>query len=262
MTNTKLIFSDVDNTLICGGNGFTQKMIEAMQLCKKNNIEFVLCSGRPTPNLIAMATELNSKGLELRYVAGYNGCEIYDLQNNEYIFQNIINDTNKIINTLCELQIDHLIYKGNTIYSSNLLNEHSIHEVTLTKLNVAQLSEKFASPKVLGLVNPIDMPNLLEKVKNELIEYTVVNSTPFFIEITNKGIDKGAALIKMGELLDINIDNITCFGDAGNDLSMFKVCPNGVAVENATDDIKQLASKVVDSVNNDGIAKYILKKLS
>lgn len=262
MTNTKLIFSDVDNTLIKSSIGWTPLLKQAIKKCSENGIEFVLCSGRPTFNLINVATMLINEGIDLNYVAGYNGCEIYDLKKKTYIHKDSITNPSEIAATLDSHKIDYLMYNEDTIYSTNLMNEYSVHEAVITELRVSEMQPLDKTPKVLALVNPSDMNNTLSKVKKELTDFTVVSSTPFFIEITNKGTDKGSGLKKMQEYLNLDMSEVICFGDAGNDLGMFEVCPNGVAVANATDEIKRLARKTIESVEDDGVAKYILKHLS
>ena len=51
---------------------------------------------------------------------------------------------------------------------------------------------------------------------------------------------------------------IAC-GDAGNDLSMVKYAGMGVAMGNATNDVKEIANYITLSNDEDGIAKVIEK---
>ena len=43
------------------------------------------------------------------------------------------------------------------------------------------------------------------------------------------------------------------FGDGGNDITMLKCVGNGIAMGNATDDVKKAADYITDTVQNDGI---------
>ena len=44
-----------------------------------------------------------------------------------------------------------------------------------------------------------------------------------------------------------------------NDLSMIQVARVGVAVENATDELKKVANYITDSNDDDGVAKFLEK---
>ena len=56
-------------------------------------------------------------------------------------------------------------------------------------------------------------------------------------------------------------NEIVVIGDGENDISMFKVTPNSIAMGNAVDDIKKEANFVTDTNNNDGLAKVLGKIL-
>ncbi len=51
------------------------------------------------------------------------------------------------------------------------------------------------------------------------------------------------------------------FGDAQNDKSMVEYVGLGVAMGNASDELKAVANEITDTNNNDGIAKAIMKHI-
>ena len=73
-------------------------------------------------------------------------------------------------------------------------------------------------------------------------------------EIYDKSASKANAVLQVKEL--VNADKLVCFGDNLNDISMIKAADVGVAVENACEELKALSDAVIDSNNNDGVAKY------
>lgn len=265
MKDIKLVFSDVDNTLVSHENPFSDQLREAITLLNKNNIEFVMCSGRPTMNLVTVAKRFINDGLKLNYVVGFNGAEVYDLNKDQIISSNALtqDDVIKITKVLGDLSVDYLTYNEDKIYATDVDNEFAKKERDLTELVVLPQTEKLSSPKILGLVDPSIMDVTIAKVKDALPEYFVVSSTPYFIEITAFGVSKGTGLKQMADILQLNINpDVMCCGDAGNDLSMFELCDHAVAVANAVDEIKAHASIVVESATDNGIAKYIIDKLS
>ena len=51
------------------------------------------------------------------------------------------------------------------------------------------------------------------------------------------------------------------FGDSWNDVPLFQACDEGYAVANASDELKQLATAVILSNAEDGVAAHILHHL-
>ncbi len=66
---------------------------------------------------------------------------------------------------------------------------------------------------------------------------------------------KANAILKIKELW--KCDKIISFGDAINDIPMFKISDACYAVENAVPELKELASGIIDSNENDGVVKWL-----
>lgn len=258
----KLFFSDVDNTLVVKGQEFSENLKSVLKLVQESGDEFVFCSGRPLANLISIGQQMRKEGIMLNYVSGFNGATIYDLQNQELIYENGLMqaDVQKITKILEKENLDYLLYGPDSIYASNPKNEWAVWESELTNLPLEKLGTIFASTKILGLVDPEQMEVKLKELQAVLIDFEVCNSTPFFIEITKKKVNKGTGLQQMQRHLKIKDENCFAFGDAMNDYEMFVVCKNSLAVENACDEIKELSQMVLGPVVSDGVANY-LKKL-
>ena len=74
-------------------------------------------------------------------------------------------------------------------------------------------------------------------------------------EIYDKSASKANAVLQVKDL--IKADELVCFGDNLNDISMIKAADVGVAVENACAELKKSADVIIDSNNNDGVADFI-----
>lgn len=74
-------------------------------------------------------------------------------------------------------------------------------------------------------------------------------------EIYDKSASKANAVLQVKEL--VKADELVCFGDNFNDISMIKASDIGVAVENACGELKRLSDVVIESNNNDGVARFI-----
>ena len=67
----------------------------------------------------------------------------------------------------------------------------------------------------------------------------------------NKGID--AIINHFG----IKLEETMAFGDGGNDIDMLKHAGIGVAMENARDDVKEIADFITTSVDDDGVTNAL-----
>jgi Cof subfamily protein (haloacid dehalogenase superfamily) len=112
------------------------------------------------------------------------------------------------------------------------------------------------------IVSDMDEIGELKKLRNEIInmmDVEVVSSAENNIEIMSKGISKGNAVKILGDIYGISKDEIICIGDSENDISMIEYAGLGIAMANATDDLKAAADYVTDTNDNDGVAKAIEK---
>ena len=80
----------------------------------------------------------------------------------------------------------------------------------------------------------------------------------FYYEFTALGVDKGKALAMAMEKLGIKPEECIAFGDAENDISMLKFAGIGVAMGNASDNVKNQSNYVTLDNDSDGIY-YALK---
>ena len=82
------------------------------------------------------------------------------------------------------------------------------------------------------------------------------------ITMTAKAANKGHALAKTCEYLDLDPSTVIAFGDAENDISMFDVAGASVAMGQADEQVKSAASKVTSANTEDGVARIIDSLLS
>lgn len=82
--------------------------------------------------------------------------------------------------------------------------------------------------------------------------------SPCFSDVVAKGCSKAVGIDRIIEHYGISLDETMAFGDGGNDTAMIQHAAIGVAMGNASDDVKEKADFVTRSVDEDGIV-YALK---
>ena len=82
-----------------------------------------------------------------------------------------------------------------------------------------------------------------------------------FCDIVNIDSNKGNAVKKLLEILNIKKEETIAIGDDINDLSMFEQVGYKVAVSNAIDIVKEKADEITLSNDEDGVAVFLNKLL-
>ena len=77
----------------------------------------------------------------------------------------------------------------------------------------------------------------------------------YWLEIMPRRATKANAILKLKEIL--GCDRVVSFGDAINDIPMFRISDECYAMENAVDELKEIATGVIACNNSDGVAKKL-----
>jgi len=84
----------------------------------------------------------------------------------------------------------------------------------------------------------------------------------YFLTILHPLSDKANALKVVHEYLQLDTANTTVFGDSLNDLRMFQLAGTAVAVNNALDEVKDVANIILEKTNDeDAVAHYLDKHI-
>ena len=105
--------------------------------------------------------------------------------------------------------------------------------------------------------DPKKLEPFIEKYKDR---YHVVYSKDVYsdfqwLEIMPKTASKANAILQLKQRL--GCDRIVSFGDRENDINMFEISDEAYAVDNAIDSLKHIATGVIGSNNDDGVAKWL-----
>lgn len=102
-----------------------------------------------------------------------------------------------------------------------------------------------------------------DDLRLEFADHTqfVVTDRGKLIQMMNKSVSKVTGILKIIDFYGINSSGMMVFGDDFNDLEMFKMSAYSVTMLNAVDELKDLASGITDSNDNDGVAKVLEKML-
>jgi len=263
MHTTKMIVMDLDDTLLNDGLTIGNYTKQVINNAHKYGIKIIIASGRPTSAIMKFSKELE---LEKHngYVISYNGAVITDCVSEENIFEKklSIKDFQKVCDLAKEKGLFIHTYLGKRIFTSEM-NEYTDFEGRLTGMPVTKVNnlKNFINSNVIKTLLLGD-PDKLKQVEAEVQpilgnDMSINISKPFFLEFTNKQVDKSKTIDVLIKALGIKKQEVMAIGDSYNDLTMIKDCGIGIVMGNAPEDVKVHADFITHSNNYNGVATAI-----
>ncbi|MEE1502752.1 MAG: Cof-type HAD-IIB family hydrolase [Acutalibacteraceae bacterium] len=261
--NKWLLVSDIDGTL----NSKSMKLPENNKIAINNFVNnggnFTLCSGR---NLQSLSIHYKKLGINTPAIF-LNGAGIYDFKNQKMIYENFITSQGEeiILDILKKYKLAQL-----TVFTADkilLATRKCIYGLVISKMDKLdhQLCKKVSDlPRgIWGKVSFFGTKSLINKLKDVFSNEEYSNyfecfkTSPFTLEVVNKGVNKGAAVLKLAELLNIDESNTAAIGDYYNDVEMLKRVAHPVCCGQAPDDIKDISEYVACHCNDGAVADFI-----
>lgn len=94
---------------------------------------------------------------------------------------------------------------------------------------------------------------------NCIYQYDIYSNEPW-LEILPHAATKANAILQLKKIY--HCDTVVVFGDGENDLPMFLAADQCYAVANALDKLKSVATDIIDSNEEDGVARWLLSKMT
>lgn len=263
----KLIAIDIDGTLITSNHLITDEVKQAIQTALNHGVKIVLCTGRPTPSAMTYVNELNLNNTD-DYLITYNGAVMHRLDSKDPIYQQILEYSDiqdlfacaEKFNTHVHAISDHGIYTPNKDISRYTVLESWLTHMPLFYETPNQLDPHTVYNKLMMVDEPSILDYLVAHLDNNISDrYTILRSEPYYLEFVNNKASKGRAVARLMTKLNLSKDQVMGIGDSGNDLDLMTSCGIGVAMGNATEELKELADYITDTNDNNGVAKAIQK---
>ncbi len=244
----KAIIFDLDGTAIPNvPNGLpSPELIEAVKEAQ-SSIKLCAATGRPITNAKPILSALNLK--DPCVISA--GTQIVNPLTDEILWEAVIEpvDVTKILE-VCKpyhyeiLVRNELMGEGGAAVDRDAIDGH---------VNVMY---------IMGCAEP-DAEAILEELE-KIANITAAGVTSWThegvdIHITHKEATKEHAVGELLNILGLDKAEVVGVGDANNDVHLFEAVGHKVAMGNGTDKLKSLADEVIDSVDDNGLAKFIHK---
>ncbi|GGA92095.1 sugar-phosphatase [Ornithinibacillus halotolerans] len=261
----KLIAIDMDGTLLNDHHEVPNDVKETLTEAKRLGVKIVLCSGRPIGGMKKYIEELNLNEAG-DYAIAYNGAFVQATDTNEVVSELSLthDDLVNLYTVSKELDTPMHFFDAKGLYTPNAdISDYTVLESFLNKipLHYRQVDEVDATtsfPKVMYIDHPEQLTKTIQSLPKELYDqYTIVQSSPYFLEFVHPQANKGNAVKQLAETLGIKQEEVMCIGDNGNDLPMIQYAGCGVAMGNAIPKVKDIADFTTKSNNESGVAHAI-----
>ena len=261
----KLIALDMDGTLLNEEKKISQGNLRAIKTAKESGKKVVLATGRPLLGIRRFLKELDLISEE-DFVIAFNGALVQNTKTGRVISKTTLTlkDYKELYEISKSLNVNiHALSENEVLTpksSKYTLVEAQLNDIPIIEIPVEEISNEFTIVKVMFIDEPEILEKIIPQIPAEIMEkYSVVRSAPFFLEFLDKTVNKGAGVDAVAKELGLTKEEIICVGDAGNDIDMIKYAGLGVAMENAFDEVKDVADFITLSNEEDGVASVIEK---
>ena len=266
----RLVGFDLDGTLLNSDKVLTERTKKALTDAVAKGIVIVPVTGRTLGGVPKELMEFPG----VRYVITANGARILDVVKGETIIEELLSrekcgvilDIFEKYDTLKEIYYDGVGYADRE--SLENMERYQPDEamgryILATRIPIESTRARYEAEengmdKIQALFSNLEDK---EKARLEILaavsDIEVTGAVLNNVEVNAKGIHKGNALIKLGEVLGIKMEEIMAFGDGNNDVQMLETVGVGVAMANSVPEVLAVADMIAPSNNEDGVAKII-----
>lgn len=248
----KAVFFDIDGTLWDSKNQIPESTRIAIRKLRENGHLTFINTGR-TKGFVN-----NPDLLSLGFDGIVSGCGTMIEYKDEIIFLHEISPELGIsaMNTVKEygflpiLEGKEYLYMNRSDFENDPYGQKLIRELGDRLLSIDDNFGKWEMSKFSCVTESSDQAAAFAELSSD---FDILEHNPAIAEFVPKGYSKGSGILKICELLNIDISDTIAIGDSVNDLDMFSVAGTSVAMGNGNDIAKKAADFVTTPLMEDGI---------
>ncbi len=252
----KIIFSDMDGTLLTSENKLPEGFDEAMTELKRRNVLFAPASGRQYFSLLKSFEKYRDDFLflgENGTLVMHKGKEIFSCPLDVEAAKKVLSATDGFENVLrvyCGKKDAYLRRDQDTPEFHAELDKYYTHNGV-----VDNFSEIRDVPLKLAFFDPTAhaKENIYDKISHFRDTLQVVLSSDYWVDVMNPNINKGAAIKNIQRVMNFAPEECAAFGDYLNDFEMLQAVGYGFAMANAHPDLKRIARFETESNDQAGV---------
>ncbi len=254
MENISLVLVDLDGTLFHNDKSISEYSKQTIKKLQEKGILFGICTSRAYVNAVKFLD-----GIEPDICITNGGGmvrlgekKIYSCQFSVEEVRTLIEATFKIIGPDAIISADN----ETGLYSNS-------KEELGDKFWTFDDFLDFREPAMKMCIETLDQDKIIQiaaSIGPDRIDYLPFSDIPWY-KMTLKDATKEKGITELSKAINIPLEQIAAFGDDFSDIGMLKLCGYGIAMDNAIDDVKKIASGTCPSNEEDGVAHWLEEKL-
>ncbi|WP_110929257.1 Cof-type HAD-IIB family hydrolase [Bacillus massiliglaciei] len=245
----KIVFFDIDGTLLDHEKKLPDSTKTAIQELKENGVFVAIATGRAPFMFEPLRKEL---GIDT-YVS-FNGQ--YVVFENEVIYQNPMdsNQLQKIKEDASKTDETPIVFMNEKTMKSSVDHSRRIAEALGSlKFPHPESDHRFHETHQIYQALLFCTKEEEERFLDKYEKFQFIRWHEFSTDVLPKGGSKAEGIKKVMERIGFDIEDVYAFGDGLNDIEMLKEVGHGVAMGNAHQAVKDIADYVTKDVAEDGI---------
>ena len=258
----KVVFSDADGTLLTGDRRISPLTLKSVHALINSDVGFVIVSARSPAGIFPL---FERYGFRCPVIA-FSGAVILD-ENKNVLFHRGM--TKSVAESVVEFVENRGLDCAWNVYSYEnwVVKSRSDPRVAREESHVWHCAKEGLPKDLLGdevhkilcICNPQKTVEIENELKAAFPQLSIVKSSPYLIEIMQKGITKALAVKTFCNLYGVDIADTIAFGDNYNDAEMLTEVGAGYLMGNAPEPLKALAVNHTADNEHDGIY-HVLKR--
>lgn len=256
----RIVFSDIDGTLLNGDHVITSATQTALETLKNQGIPFALVSARSPAAMAPIRERYALTGPQI----SFSGALILDAQGQVvHSCPMPLVQAQEIIGFVEQEGLDAAwaLYSAEDWWvrfpdDPRVAMEAGIVGLQPTRLPWGEWPGDQVY-KVLCICNPVAADGIEGRMKERFPHLSIVRSGQMMLEIMMGGVNKGLAVKRLCAALGIHSRDAMALGDHYNDLDMLKAVGRPVVMGNAPEEIKKRFDAVTADNEHDGVARAL-----
>lgn len=248
MTNKKMIFFDIDGTLLDEDKQLPQSTKQAIAQLKSKGHDVAIATGR-TPFLF----ESLRKELNIDSYVSLNGQLV--VHEDQIIYRNPIEPVLLQLLTEYAAAHDHPLVYMDQFDMKTTMDKHIYVETSIGTLKTAMPSydPSYYLNRDIYQVMVFCTDEERESYRTKFPKLKFIPWHPVSMDVLPLNGSKANGIAQMIKMLGYDREDIYAFGDQLNDIEMMQFAGHSVAMGNAPDIVKSEAKYVTKNVDDDGI---------
>ncbi|NEW08558.1 HAD family phosphatase [Paenibacillus sp. SYP-B3998] len=249
----KLIVSDLDGTLLDHSKKVSPRELAALVKANEAGIQLCLASGRMHTEIQQVMKEIGHKAFSV----SQNGAFIH-LDDGTFLQSKLFDPdlALQVYQLLKDFELVKLICSGDANYIENVSSASNKVEARMFQPFIVKEDAEHAFKTNLPtckftLLGELEiLMQVIEVMKQHIGDQVeLFISDTDCLDIMPRNVSKGSSLLVLLEKLGLQPEEVACFGDSFNDISMFGITPHSFAMSGAHPEVRQQAAFQINSVS-------------